>query len=99
MPSITPFNGHNPRSIVILDNANIHHVAGAVDMIQNAGALAYFLPPYSPDLNAIERIFSKVKSVLKANEDDWSQLNAQTAVVAAFNCVTIKDCQGWITHC
>ena len=35
-------------------------MAGAVDMIQNAGALAYFLSPYSPDLNAIEHTFSKV---------------------------------------
>ena len=85
VPSITPFDGHSPRSIVILDNASIHHVAGVV-MIQNAGALAYFLPPYSPDLNAIEHTFSKVKSVLKANEADWNELDAETAVVADFNC-------------
>lgn len=99
VPSIIPFDGRSQRSIVILDNASIHHVAGTVDIIQNAGALAYFLPPYSPDLNAIEHTFSKVKSVLKANEDDWSELDAETAVVAAFNCITIEDCQGWITHC
>ena len=68
-------------------------------MIQNAGALAHFLPPYSPDLNAIEHTFSKVKSVLKANEDNWSELDVETAVVAAFNCVTIENCRGWITHC
>ena len=97
VPSITPFDGHSPRSIVILDNASIHHVAETVDMIQNAGALASFLPPYSPD--AIEHTFSKVKSVLKANEDDWNELDAETAVIAAFNCVTIEDYQGWITHC
>ena len=50
------------HTLVILDNASIHHVAGAVDMIQTAGALAYFLSPYRPDLNAIEHTFSKVKS-------------------------------------
>lgn len=99
VPCITSFDGQSPRSIVILDNASIHHVAGVVDTIQNAGALAYFLPPYSPDLNAIEHTFSKVKSVLKANERDWSELDTETAVVAAFNCVTIEDCQGWIKHC
>ena len=99
LPCITPFDGSSPRSIVILDNASIHHVAGVVDTIQNAGALTYFLPPYSPDFNAIEHTFSMVKSVLKANEAEWSELDAETAVVAAFNTVTIQDCQGWITHC
>ena len=68
---------YSPRSIVILDNASIHHVDGAVDMIQHAGTLAYFLLPYSPDLNAIEPTFSKVKSVLKANEANWSEQRQQ----------------------
>ena len=54
MPSITSFDGHSPRSIVILDNASIYHVAGAVDMIQNAGALAYFLPPYTVRISTHE---------------------------------------------
>ena len=99
VPNLQPFDGINSRSIVVLDNASVHHVAGVVDTIQNVGALTHFLPPYSPDLNAIEHTFSKVKSVLKSNEEEWSDLDTETAVIAAFNCVTIEDCQGWITHC
>ena len=60
--------------------------------------LTYYLPPYSPDFNAIEHTFSKVKSILKAKEVEWCELDAEAAVIAAFNCVIIENCQGWITH-
>ena len=62
------FDGTAPRSIVVLDNASVHHADGVVDKLQSTGALVHFLPPYSPDLNPIEATFSKVKSILKANE-------------------------------
>ena len=58
----------NARSVVILDNASIHHVDGVVDLIESTGALVFFLPPYSPDLNAIEEAFSKLKITLRAIE-------------------------------
>jgi len=70
-----------------------------VDTIQQTGALVQFLPPYIPDLNAIEESFSKVKSVLKANEDARKDLDIETAVLAAFNTITPADCQAWIAHC
>ena len=57
LPQLLPFNGTNPRSIVFLDNASIHH-----------GALVHFLPPYWPDLNPMEELFSKVKGVLKESD-------------------------------
>ena len=38
------FNGNNSNSIVIMDNASIHHVDGVVDMISEVGALVHFLP-------------------------------------------------------
>ena len=53
-----PFDGHNPHSVVILDNCSIHHIPEIVHMIQEVGALVHFLPPYSPDLNPIEEAFS-----------------------------------------
>jgi transposase len=68
LPQLNPFNGMNSRSIVVLDNAAIHHTDGVVDLIESTGALVQFLPPYSPDLNPIEEAFSKVKANLKANE-------------------------------
>ena len=99
VPHLRPFNGVNAHSVVILDNASIHHVDGVVDTIRQTGALVQFLPPYSPDLNAIEESFSKVKSVLKANEDAWKDFDIETAVLAAFNSITPADCQAWIAHC
>ena len=55
--ALQPFNGVNPNSVVVLDNASIHHVSSVVDAIHNTGALVHFLPPYSPDLNPIEEAF------------------------------------------
>ena len=68
LTQLLPFDGVNPRSVVFLDNASIHHVSRAVYLIHSVGALVHFLPAYSPDLNPIEELFSKVKSVLKEND-------------------------------
>ena len=53
LPHLLPFN---PRSVVVLDNAAIHHTRRPIELIQSVGALVHFLPPYSPDLNPIEEI-------------------------------------------
>jgi len=47
-----------------MDNASIHHVEPAVELIEEHGAMLHFLPPYSPDLDPIEEAFSKVKHFL-----------------------------------
>ena len=101
MPQLLPFNGVNPRSIVFLDNASIHHVSHAVSLIQSVGALVHFLPPYSPDLNPIEELFSKVKAVLKESDHaiQWIGEDCATDIVqAAFSSVTPDDCVGWFQH-
>ena len=53
---LLPYNGINPHSVVILDNCSIHHISQVKRSISNVGALAIFLPPYSPDLNPIEEL-------------------------------------------
>jgi hypothetical protein len=50
-----------PRSIVVLDNAKIHMYEELQDLVHATGALLFFLPPYSPDLNPIEVGFSLLK--------------------------------------
>ena len=55
-PQLLPFNGTNSRSVVILDNAAIHHIYSAIQLIEETGALAVFLPPYSPDYMPIEEL-------------------------------------------
>ena len=99
LPYLQPFNGVNARSIVILDNASIHHTSPVVNAIVSTGALVQFLPPYSPDLNPIEMAFAKVKSVMKANETIWKDYDVETILIAALNTITKSDCEGWITHC
>ena len=65
---LQPFNGVHTHSVVIMDNASIHHVHGVTDLIENqAGARLLFLPPYSPDLNPIEEVFGQVKAIIKKN--------------------------------
>ena len=51
--------------IVILDNLGSHKVAGIREAITSAGAKLWYLPPYSPDLNPIEKLFSKFKALLR----------------------------------
>lgn len=54
-----------PGDIVILDNLSSHKVAGVREAITSVGATLLYLPPYSPDLNPIEKFFSKLKALLR----------------------------------
>ena len=96
---IQPFNGSNPKSVVILDNASIHHIDAVLDMIIATGALVRFLPPYSPDLNPIEEVFSQVKSYIRDNEIIYQTTKKpQLIIVSAFASITTQDCQNYIKH-
>lgn len=98
LPNLMPFDGYNPRNIVIMDNCSIHHVDEVRALIQQTGALLHYLPPYSPDYNPIEEAFSKAKSMMKAMEMEMQVLqDTEMIVYAAFSTITESDCQGWIT--
>lgn len=99
IPLLLPFDGDNPRSVVIIDNASIHHVEMVTRLISAAGALLRFLPPYSPDLNPIEETFSKVKSYLRDNELAYQSTSTPRIMFAeAFTSVTPLDCVNYIKH-
>ncbi len=51
--------------IVVMDNLSSHKVAGVKTAIERAGATLKYLPPYSPDYNPIEQVFSKLKTMLR----------------------------------
>lgn len=57
-----------PGDIVVLDNLGSHKGRAIRHMIRAAGARLFFLPPYSPDLNPIEQVFSKLKRLLRKAE-------------------------------
>ena len=53
------FDGYNPHSVVILDNASVHHVP---EVSKAIGAIVHYLPPYSPDYNPIEELVFQGKN-------------------------------------
>ena len=57
-----------PGDIVVLDNLGSHKGKAARAAIERAGAELWFLPPYSPDLNPIEQVFAKLKTLLRPAE-------------------------------
>ncbi|KAI7960205.1 hypothetical protein MJO29_005273 [Puccinia striiformis f. sp. tritici] len=63
MPQMNPFPG--PNSVLVLDNAAIHHNGRVAEICEAANVLLVYLPPYSPDFNPIEKVFSVLKSKLK----------------------------------
>ena len=99
VPVLQPFNGSNPRSVVIMDNASIHHVADVVERIQQTGALIRFLPPYSPDFNPAEEVFSKMKKFLVNNDVAFSTTSSPSLLITmAFSTITTLDCISYIKH-
>ena len=87
-----------PGDIVVLDNLAAHKDAEALDLIHAAGAQVWFLPPYSPDLNPIEKMWSKIKEFLRgAKARTCDALSA--AIAAALKTVTAKDAKGWFHSC
>lgn len=55
----------HPGDLVVMDNLASHKSQEALRVIESVGAKAVYLPPYSPDLNPIENIFSKVKQFIR----------------------------------
>ena len=99
VPILQPFNWANPRSVVIMDNASIHHVDRVQSLIDQVGAKILFLPPYSPDLNPCEEVFSQVKGILKQNDDLFQVCKSPRVFLClAFRMVTREDCQSYISH-
>ncbi len=91
VPILQPFNGSNPRCIIVMDNAAIHHVEDVISTIQVL--LLRFLPPYSPDYNPLEESFSKVKAFLKANQVAYdTTLSPQLLITMAFSTISTQDC-------
>jgi transposase len=80
--------------IVIMDNLTSHKVKGVTELIMASGANVVYLPPYSPDLNPIEMMWSKVKAYLrKAKARTKQALN--DAIAVALNLISQTDISGW----
>jgi transposase len=87
-----------PNDIVVWDNLSPHKSAEVQAAIHAAGAEVWFLPPYSPDMNPVEQLWSKVKAFLRALEA--RTLDALiTGIRDALRLVTASDVIAWFAHC
>lgn len=83
--------------MVVRDNLSSHKVVGVKKAIESVGAKVIYLPPYSPDLNPIEMVFSKLKTLvrklkLRTVETLWKKLGELCDAVAP------KECQNYCKH-
>ena len=84
--------------LVVMDNLSAHKVAGVREAIESVGATLVYLPPYSPDLNPIELVFSKLKWLVRSEsprtiERLWSFLGQ---VLDHFS---TDECLRYFQHC
>jgi transposase len=87
-----------PGDIVVMDNLGPHKNEQTVALIIQAGATVRFLPAYSPDLNPIEMMWSKVKALLRAAEARTAD-QLQHAIAQALKRVTPNDAAHWFAAC
>ena len=80
--------------VVILDNLATHEVRGVREAIQARGARLLYLPPYSPDFNPMEPMWSKIKQVLRSHAPR-SEQQLLLAAKAAFQSISSADCRGF----
>ena len=82
---------------VVMDNLATHKVAGVREAIEGAGARLVYLPPYSPDFNPIENLWSKVKQLLRSLAPRTSGQLLEAAAIA-FAAISTTDCKGFFLH-
>ena len=88
----------NGNSVLVMDNMKSHHAKAVKNLLDSSGIRYIYLPPYSPDLNPIEKLWSKVKAFLR-------KFKARTldalpnAIQNAFHAVTVSDCSGRFRFC
>ena len=86
-----------PGDLVAMDNLSAHKGPGIREAIESTGARLLYLPPYSPDFNPIEPMWSKVKEALRsAAARTLETLGA--AVTLALQAVTASDCEGFFEY-
>ena len=84
--------------IVAMDNLSSHKRAGVKAAIESVGAELRFLPPYSPDLNPIEKAFGKLKSKLRAAQKRTIR-TLQNYLGAVLDCFAAEECANYYKSC
>ena len=87
-----------PGDVVVLDNLSAHKVAGIQESIAAREAELLYLPPYSPDLNPIEKAWFKLKQFLRGIKARTAEALEQ-AVAEALKTITAENAIAWFRHC
>ena len=92
-----------PGDVVVWDNLGCHKRVEARRAIEAAGATLAFLPAYSPDLNPIEQVFSKLKAELRRREERtvdglWAALGESLDWFPPDECRRYLDHAGYTLH-
>jgi transposase len=92
-----------PGDVVIADNLSSHKVAGVRQAIEAVGARLQYLPPYSPDLNPIEKLFSKLKAGLRKAkkrlvEELWQEIGSIVDTVKPSECENFFKSCGYVIN-
>jgi transposase len=84
--------------VVVMDNLSAHKGGRVREIVKGSGCEVLYLPPYSPDLNPIEQVFSKVKGLLRK-----AGARTREALIEAMGrapkAVTVQDARGFFSHC
>jgi len=86
-----------PGDIVVIDNLGSHKGGAVRKAVRAAGAKLFFLPPYSPDLNPIEQVFAKLKTLLRkaaerSVEATWKRIGV------LLECFTPAECANYFAN-
>jgi len=84
--------------VVVMDNLSSHKVADVRERIERCGAEVLYLPPYSPDLNPIEKTWSKLKTLLRSAKARSKEALDQ-AITELLPLITAEDAMAWFKHC
>ena len=87
-----------PGDVVVMDNLSSHKVSGVRKWITAVGAEVLYLPPYSPDLNPIEKAWAKLKQLLRTAKARTQQALEQ-AIAETLKLITSENAQAWFRLC
>ncbi len=88
---------HN-GDIIVMDNLSSHKASEIGEMIQAVGAELWYLPPYSPDFNPVEKMWSKIKECLRKLKARCTE-ELYNAIRQALQDITAQDANGWFGSC
>ena len=80
--------------VVIMDNLATHKIRGISEAIEAVGARLLYLPPYSPDFNPIENMWSKIKAILRS-QAPRTESELLLATKTAFQAISTADCKSF----